>query len=144
MNKLIIIGNLGQDARLGQIAPNGSTPIQLSVAVTEKRKDGEHTEWFSCTRWVQPGGSTAITQYLKKGTKVAIEGKVSARSFTDRDGNTRASLEVNVQNIELLGGGQPQQQQTAAPVAQDRPTRQPEAPSYSSAPLNTTEDDLPF
>jgi len=141
MNKIIIIGNIGQDAQVRQAAANGNTPISFSVAVSEKRGQEEHTEWFSCTKWVQSGGSTAIANYLKRGTKVAVEGKVSTRAYTDRDGQTRASLEVNVQNIELLGGGQ-QQQQPAAPVA---PASMPQPTPHSFHPTsNQKSDDLPF
>lgn len=144
MNKLIIIGNIGQDARLGQPAQNGSTPISFSVAVTEKRANSEHTEWFSCTKWVQSGGSTGISQYLTKGKKVAVEGKVSARAYTDRDGQVRASLEVNVQNIELLGGGE---NTNAQAPAQQQPRAQ--APQNNGTPANPSTfdnatDDLPF
>lgn len=144
MNKIIIIGNLGQDAQVKPQAGNGNTPISFSIAVTEKRKDSEHTEWFTCTKWVQPGGSSAIAQYLKRGTKVAVEGKISARAYTDRDGNPRASLEVNVQNIELLGGGV----QTQQPAQNQQPTHttQPQAQPAQTFPnpTNTNEDDLPF
>lgn len=140
MNKLIIIGNLGQDARIGQPAANGSTPISFSVGVSEKRGDTQHTEWFSCTRWVQAGGSTAIAQYLLRGTKVAVEGKVSARAYVDRDGQNRSSLEVNVQNIELLGSSQQNQQaQTAQPA-----TAAPAQQVTNSNPSNDASDDLPF
>ncbi len=140
MNKLIIIGNLGGDARLGQPAANGSTPISFSVGVSEKRGETQHTEWFSCTKWVQQGGSTKIADYLLRGTKVAVEGKVSARSYTDRDGQGRASLEVNVQNIELVGGSQ-QQVNTQAAAPQQR-TAAPQATPAN--PSNDATDDLPF
>ena len=136
MNKTIIFGNIGQDALVGQPAQNGNTPIKFSVAVSEKRKDADHTEWFSCTKWVNPGGSTAIAQYLKRGTKVCVAGKVSVRSYTDRDGNARASLELNVQEITLAGSAS-SQTQASAPVAQQPQNSFPQ-------PSNTGEYDLPF
>lgn len=140
MNKIIIIGNIGQDARLGQPAQNGSTPISFSVGVSEKRGENQHTEWFSCTRWVQSGGSTSISQYLTKGKKVAVEGKISARAYTDRDGQVRASLEVNVQNIELLGGGD--NANTQAPAQQQPRAQAPQ--NHQPTPNDDATDDLPF
>lgn len=139
MNKLIIFGTLGQDAQVRQAAANGSTPISFTVAVTEKRGETEHTEWFNCTKWIQAGGSTKVADYLKKGTRVCVSGKVSVRAYVDRDQQARASLEVNVQELTL--GGQPQanaQTTTAQPQARAAATPSPANPSTDAG------DDLPF
>lgn len=137
MNNLTIFGVLGQNAVIGKPTANGSLPISFSVAVSEKRGQQDHTDWFSCTKWVQAGGSTAIAQYLTKGTKVCISGRVSARSYTDRDSQPRASLEVNVTSITLAGSAQqaPQHTEPIAPAAK------------ASSPAQTNDsatDDVPF
>lgn len=137
MNNLTIFGAIGQNATIGKPAQNGSLPISFSVAVSEKRGQQDHTDWFSCTKWVQAGGSTAIAQYLSKGTKVVVSGRVSCRAYVDRDGQARASLEVNVSNITLAGSAS-QQQQTAHASA---PAAQPAQPFNNS---NNASDDVPF
>lgn len=140
MLRLQLIGNIGRDAELRTL-DSGTTAISFNVAVTEKYKDRsgqqvENTTWVQCTKWVQPGGSTKIADYLTKGTKVLVEGKPSARAYTAKSGEAAASLELRVDNLELL-----------SPVAQtnSQPARQatPSAPAAPSIDDEVT-DDLPF
>lgn len=123
MNRFQFIGNLGRDAELRSL-DSGAQTISFPVAITEKWKDRngevkEQTTWASCTMWKQAGQSTAILTYLKKGQKVLIEGKPSARAYTNKDGQVMASLEVRVDNLELIGGA-PQQQAQPQQQGQQR------------------------
>ncbi len=125
LNRYQFTGNIGQDATVRTL-DGGTTAIGFTVAITEKYKDRqgnpqETTTWVSCTRWVQAGGSTAIAQYLKKGTKVLIEGKPTARAYEKQDGTTAASLEVRVDSLELLGAAPQQQGAAAQPQQGQRP-----------------------
>jgi single-strand DNA-binding protein len=110
MNKTIIIGNIGNDAEVRTL-DSGTIAISFSVGVSESyvNKQGEkvsNTTWFNCTKWVQPGQSTKIAEYLTKGNKVAVEGKITARGFIKGDNTAGASLELNVREIELVGSKQ--------------------------------------
>lgn len=155
LNRFTFIGNLGQDAQVRTL-DSGATAISFSVAITEKYRDKqgntqELTTWVNCTRWVQQGGSTALAQYLRKGQKVYVEGRPTARGYVANDGQAAASLEVRVEKIELLGSAQqqgaaPQPQAQAQPQAQTSRPAHPSSPaptSYASAP-SSSEDDLPF
>lgn len=156
LNRYQFIGNLGQNAETRQ-TQSGASAIGFSVAVTESYQDKqgqkvENTTWVSCTIWKQPGASVKIADYLLKGQKVLIEGKPSVRTYQAANGETKAVLEVRVDNVELLGGrteGAPAAQNT---VATPRPQHQygqprPAAPAVQNPfadPAAPQEDDLPF
>jgi single-strand DNA-binding protein len=103
MIKLQVIGNLGKDCTTNNV--NGRNVINFSVAHTEKYKNSqgqlqEKTTWVECAYWTD---RTAIAPYLKKGTQVYVEGNPDVRSYTTNDGRNGASLQMRVQNIQLLG-----------------------------------------
>lgn len=108
MIKLILTGNIGKDAEVREMQ-SGDKAISFSVAHTEKYqgKDGnthETTTWVNCTKFVKKDQSTRIADYLKKGTKVYVEGTPSARPYTTvGSSDAKASLECKVTMIELLG-----------------------------------------
>lgn len=103
-NKLIVVGNLGRDVEL-RYTPQGTAVADFSVATTEgkKNKNGEWdniTTWFKCTAW----GKTAenCNKNLEKGSQVYLEGRLSEEKWTDKDGNERTSLCVNVDSVQFL------------------------------------------
>lgn len=113
MDRLIIIGYLGRDAEL-RYTPDGRQICQFSVAATRKwkSKEGEaheRTNWYRCMLWGKRG--EALTPYLAKGTRVSIIGRLNGdehggpRLWQAEDGSARASYEVMVEELELLGGG---------------------------------------
>ena len=112
VNKVIILGNLGADPETRSTA-GGATVTNLSVATSEKYKQigemREHTEWH---RVVLFGRTAEVAgQYLTKGSKVYIEGRLQTRKWQDRDGNDRWSTEIVANELKMLGGqggGQPQ------------------------------------
>ncbi len=113
MLKLQVIGNLGKDAEVRTV--NGKTVIGFSVAHTEKYTSNgqqqQKTTWVNCSYWTD---KTAIAPYLKKGTSVYVEGSPDVRVWGDA-GNQKASMELRVLSVQLLGGGQ---QQPASNVTQ--------------------------
>lgn len=124
MQKVILIGNLGKDPEVKSFE-NGGKIVNFTVGVTErgyKTKDGkeipDHTEWFNCSVR-QNGLAGVVEQYVKKGNKVYVEGKLRTREY-EKDGQKKYLTELLVDNIELLtpkGEGGSQQSQ-AAPVQQ--------------------------
>jgi len=109
MLKVVLIGNLGQDAT-SKVLNDGTKAINFSVAETRKWTDkstGEVKEkvtWTNCTKWVDQGKSDKIVEYLKSGTKVYIEGDPIVESFDKKDGTKGVGLKVNINVIELLSG----------------------------------------
>ena len=115
MNKIIVIGNLGRDPEL-RYTPAGQAVASFSVASNRKYRtaDGEQreeTEWFNVSAW----GKLAdlCNQYLTKGQQVYVEGRPTSRSY-EANGQQRFSMEINLTDVQFLGGGN--REQDAAPV----------------------------
>jgi len=103
MQKIQIIGRIGNDAEIKDFG--GNQVINFSVAVSEtfKNKEGEKetkTTWFECAKW---GNNTSIAQYIKKGDNIYIEGKVNNRAWIDQSGDAQVTNGINVFDIQLLG-----------------------------------------
>lgn len=104
--KLTLVGNLGGDPEMRYLQ-NGTPVASFSLAVNKRWKgaDGQQkdeTTWFRCSCWRKQ--AEIVTEYLKKGSKVLVEGEVKARPYTDKAGNLAASLDVNVQDVRFLSG----------------------------------------
>jgi single-strand DNA-binding protein len=112
-HKVTIIGNLGRDPEMKYTA-SGIPVVDLSVATNRKwkNKDGspaEETIWFRCTAWREM--AETINQYLHKGSKVFVEGRLNPdpvtggpRTYTKKDGTPGAQYEVTVETIKFLDG----------------------------------------
>lgn len=110
MNKIIIIGNLVRDPEL-RTTPRGVAVCTFTIAVNGRKP--EDTQFFRITTWRQTAEN--CQRFLAKGRKVAVTGAVSLNTYTAKDGTTKASLEVNADEVEFLtprseqGGYTPQQ-----------------------------------
>jgi single-strand DNA-binding protein len=100
VNKVILIGNLGADPEIKSFQ-NGGRIANLRIATSENWKDRttgekkERTEWHTVT--IQSDGLVGVVErYLKKGSKIYIEGQLRTRKWQDRDGNDRYTTEVSV------------------------------------------------
>lgn len=138
MQRLTIIGHIGQDATVKDLGQN--QVINFSVAVSESyinkttNEKVTNTTWYEASKW---GNNTAIAQYLKKGTQVFIEGKPNARYWQKEDGSIVSVLGINVLEIKLLGG---KTENNSAPAS----TPQPEASAPATDFKEEEHDDLPF
>ncbi len=95
----IIIGNVGRDPETHQLA-SGDNVTSFTVATTERSKNGDVTTWFRVSAFAQ---LAAVCQtYLHKGSYVYLEGSLTQREYTDRDGATRHSLEVRAREMRML------------------------------------------
>ena len=105
VNKALIIGNLGQDPEI-KYTQSGSPVANLSVATPERWKDkntGEQKEQTEWHRVVVFGRLAEIAeQYLKKGSKVFIEGKIQTRDWEDAEGNKKYTTEVVAREMTML------------------------------------------
>ena len=104
VNKVIIIGNLGRDPEV-RTFQNGGKVCNLRIATSENWKDKstgerrERTEWHSVAIF-QEGLVRIAEQYLRKGSKVYVEGKLQTRKWQDQSGNDRYSTEVVLQGFD--------------------------------------------
>jgi single-strand DNA-binding protein len=104
LNKTQIIGHLGRDPEMRHTA-QGTAVTNFSVAVSREWKDGdgeknEDTTWFNVVAWDKLG--EICNQYLAKGSKVYVEGRIQTRKYTDRDGNERQSWELVATDMIML------------------------------------------
>ena len=100
LNKIMLIGNLGRDPELN-VTAEGTPVTKFSLAVSRKTSSGEkETEWFNIVAWRQL--AEICERYLHKGSKVYIEGRLTQRKYTDREGVQRMSVEVNASDMEML------------------------------------------
>ena len=103
VNKVILVGNLGRDPEIKQL-PSGSSLANLSVATSENWRDKasgerkEKTEWHRVVVFSE-GLVRICDQFLKKGSKVYLEGQLETRKWQDKDGNDRYSTEVVLRNF---------------------------------------------
>ena len=152
VNKVILIGNLGADPEVRHLQ-NGASVANFRIATSETYKDKptgerrEQTEWHSIVAW---RGLAEITEkYLRKGTKVYVEGKLRTRKWQDKDGIERFTTEIHADEMTMLdrpGGGDGGAQSSAS-----RPVERTSNTSPSTPPVQTTYaasseevDDLPF
>ena len=103
-NKMTLIGNVGSDPEM-RYTPNGNPVTSFSVATnrrytTSEGEQREETEWFRVSAWNRL--SETCNQYVVKGMRVYVEGSFSSREWTDQEGQTRTSLEINCNEIRFL------------------------------------------
>ena len=154
INKVIIIGNLGNDPEM-RYSADGKAIANISVATTETRKDKagekqEKTEWHRVSMF---GRLAEIAgEYLKKGSSVYIEGKLQTRKWQDKEGNDRYTTEIVANEMKMLGGrasgGDTGMDKPASNNVGAKPTR-PQAnstpgPSSGGSGFDDMEDDIPF
>ncbi|QIL85235.1 single-stranded DNA-binding protein [Vibrio sp. HDW18] len=172
VNKVILIGNLGQDPEV-RYMPSGGAVANITIATSESWRDKttgeqkEKTEWHRVTLYGKL--AEVAGEYLRKGSQVYIEGQLQTRKWQDQNGQDRYSTDIVVQGyngiMQMLGGrtqqggmpaqggmnppaqqgnwGQPQQ-----PVKQSQPIQQPAPqqyaqPQYNEPPIDF-DDDIPF
>ena len=112
VNKVILLGNVGSDPEIRE--SNGGKFATFRLATNDKgytKRDGtqvpERTEWHNIV--ANSNIVSVIENYVRKGTKLYIEGKLRTRKYTARDNTERTVTEIYIDNLELLGG-KPQEQ----------------------------------
>ena len=149
INKVILIGHVGVDPEV-RYMPNGNAVATISIATTESWKDKqsgerqERTEWHRVVCFNRLG--EIVGEYIRKGSKVYIEGSLRTRKWQDQQGQDRYTTEIVASDLQMLdsrgGSGMPDdmpnQQFEAAPTKANKPaTQQPDT-------LEELDDDIPF
>lgn len=145
VNKVILIGNLGKDPEVRRLN-SGKPVVSFSVATSESWRDKSSGERQSKTEWhnvviFNEGLAKIAEQYLKKGSKVYVEGQLQTRKWQDQSGNDRYSTEIVLQNfrgeLTLLGdkseGG-----------GEDRPTSTAGGERKAMTYAEELDDEIPF
>ena len=126
INKVTLIGNLGKDPEVRKLE-NGTAVANFSLATSESYKDKNSGEWITQTEWHKIAAwrqlAERVEKYLKKGSKIYLEGKLKTREYEDKDGNKRYVTEVVANTIKFLDkredGSNSVPQSSAPPVANE-------------------------
>ena len=146
INKVMLIGNLGRDPET-RYAQNGSAVTRFSIATSESWKDRtsgeqhERTEWHNVVCFARL--AEIAGEYLRKGSKVYVEGSLRTRKWQDQSGQDRYTTEIVAQEMQMLdsrnmvsdGGGYQSAPAASAPAA---------GAAADPAPIDFPEDDIPF
>ncbi len=165
LNKVMLIGNLGADPEI-RSTTGGQRVAQFSVATSRTWNDAsgqkqEKTEWHRCVVWNRGGarGGTGgglvdvVERYLKKGDKVYVEGSIEYRQWTDKEGQTKYTTEIKVNDLQMLGGRsggmgdeESAPRRSAAPARAKAETPAAAGGDFEDFPnaLDGEDDDLPF
>lgn len=132
MNKIMITGNLTREPEM-RVIPSGANVCSFTVAVNRRVGQGEKaTDYYNISAW--RGLADVCIKYLHKGSKVAVVGNLNPRSYEDKDGMPRISLDIQADEVEFMSS------RSDAP-AQRAPN------TYGNVPAGMTkiaDDDLPF
>jgi single-strand DNA-binding protein len=156
-NKITLIGNVGKDPEIRSISADKKV-ADISIAVNDSYRDAngqqqEKTEWFRVSFWNQK--AEVIEKYVRKGQQIYVEGRLRVRTYTDKEGKERYSLEVIAQDFTLLGSRQGEGEMSGAgnsgygntssnAGSNSYSNRQAPREMTPSLPAGDETDDLPF
>lgn len=138
MNKVIVTGRLGRDVELSTAPQSGKSVTTITLAVQD-RFNREQTDWFDVVLWDKL--AELAGQYLRKGSKILVEGRLKTRSWDNKEGQKVYKTEIIAENIEFLdsksdsnqqGQSQGQSQQQSRPFASNEQV------------MDLSDDNLPF
>jgi single-strand DNA-binding protein len=148
LNKVFLLGNVGKDPEIRSTA-GGMTIASFSLATADRKKEG--TGWVDTTEWHNivcfQRTAEVVRDYVKKGSQILVEGKITNRSWDDKEsGQKRYKTEILVNELTLLGGksggesgGGGYSKSNTSSYDQRTPASQPD---YADAGI--TDDDIPF
>ena len=140
INRVTIIGRMTRDAEL-RYTPAGSAVCSFSLAngrsYTQGSEKKEQTSYFDCVAWSKLG--ELIAEYCKKGTQIAVEGRLQQRPWEDSEGNRKSKIEIVAENIQFLS--RPKEQ-----AAEQHKDVTGTVPPFDELPSDNpfSDNDLPF
>lgn len=149
VNKVILVGNVGADPET-RYMPNGNAVTNITLATSETWKDKntgqqqERTEWHRITFYQRL--AEIVAQYVHKGSKLYIEGRLQTRSW-EQDGIKRYATDIIANEMQMLDGRGSSDNYSPAPTpAASQPSSgsAPQAPQKAPADLDSFDDDIPF
>ena len=147
INKVILVGNLGQDPEV-KYMPSGGAVTNISIATTDTWKDKtsgkkqERTEWHRVVFFNRL--AEIVGEYLQKGAQIYIEGSLRTRKWQDQNGQDKYTTEIVAREMQMLGSaktGPAQTQQPTTAGQRQNGTSQQDAPPQN---FDNYDDDIPF
>ncbi len=151
INKVILVGNLGQDPET-RYMPSGGAVTNFTLATNESWKDKQTGEQKDRTEWHKVAMFNRLAEvaaeYLRKGSQVYVEGKLRTRKWQDRDGNDRYTTEVIADEMQMLGGrgggGGSYSSGSGSNGGSGGGSNAPSGGGQSAPPADDFDDDIPF
>ncbi len=150
VNKVILIGNVGKDPDV-RYMPNGNAVANVTLATSESWKDKnsgetqERTEWHRVVFFRRL--AEIVGEYVKKGSKIYVEGRLQTRKWQDQSGQDRYTTEIVADEMQMLdskgGGGASYDSGRSDSSSGSRPANDP-VPSAAAMPDDGFDDDIPF
>ncbi|WP_420236712.1 single-stranded DNA-binding protein [Telmatobacter bradus] len=154
VNKVILLGNVGKDPEI-RSTPSGTMVANLTLATTDRQKDQQgnwqdRTEWHNLVAFTRT--AEIIRDYVKKGTKLYVEGKIQTRSWDDKEsGQKRYRTEIIINDLSLLsgrdensGGGGGNYNRASSNSYDQRPQQGGSGGEELSHAAEISDDDIPF
>ena len=161
VNKVILVGNCGRDPEIRYL-PSGQAVANVSVATSSRRKDKtsgemvEETQWHRVTFFDRL--AEIVGEYVKKGTPIYVEGRLTYRKYTNKDGVEQNATDIVATEMQLLGGRQGMggpsgggdeegggaPRRSAPPSRAPAPAAQRPAASKPASGFDDMDDDIPF
>ena len=140
LNEVTLIGNIGQVPEYRKVSENSSV-AEFSIAITEKRKDKEYTEWVNIQAWNKT--ADFINKHATKGTCLFVKGSIKTQSWETDSGNRKYKTFILANKIQIVSGWKDNEQNKGMTpeVADFYGDAMPPAPP---APQLPPEDDMPF
>ncbi len=152
VNKVILLGNLGRDPEIRSMQ-SGKKMASFSIATSKRWKDRNTQEQKENTSWhnivvFNEGLVDVIEKYIKKGTKIYIEGELNTRKYQDKDGNDRYTTEVVLQgynsNLTMLGSNTNNSSSIEQSSSPDESIKSSDSFSDQTNDSSNSEEDIPF
>ncbi len=160
VNKVILVGNCGRDPEIRYL-PSGQAVANISVATSSRRKDKNSGEMVEDTQWHRVTFfdrlAEIVGEYVKKGRPIYVEGRLSYRKYTDKDGIEKSATDIIATELQLLGGregmggpgggdedGGGAPRRSAPPQRSAAPASRPPAASKPATGFDDMDDDIPF
>ena len=144
VNKVILVGNCGRDPEVRYLHSGGAV-ANISIATTSRRKDRNSGEMVEETQWHRVTFfdrlAEIVGEYVKKGTPIYVEGRLTYRKYTDKDGVEKNATVIIASELQLLGSKPEQQQEQRAPRPQNGQKPAPKAPPTG---FDDVDDDIQF
>jgi len=99
-NRITLVGNLTRDPEIRYVDGGGKAVTKFSIAINRKSKGGDETMYIDIVAWDRLG--EICNQYLKKGMSTLVEGRLSIRDYTNKDGEKRKAVEVVASDMQML------------------------------------------
>ena len=146
MNVVSLIGNLTRDPELTQ-TPNGTSVCKFTLAINDGYGDKKKVYYIPCVAW--KGTGETISKYNQKGTRLGVVGRLTQRTWDDKEGNKRTTFEVVVTDFHLLGNRGETSNDGGHEKSDNRPAKTQSAPpakgnSFDDDDNSFDDSDIPF